>query len=63
MYEKKQNSFKSPDLTKSQEVVIDGRTRIYIALDADPVEAKNRFLSRLDAKNKPVIAVRKTQSS
>jgi hypothetical protein len=46
MYEKKQNHFKSPDLTKLQEVVIDFRTRIYIAIGADPEEARNRYLSR-----------------
>lgn len=50
MYEKKQNNFKSPDLTELQEVVIDLRTRIYIAIGADPVEAKNRYLSRFGNK-------------
>jgi hypothetical protein len=63
MFEKKQINFKSPDLSKTQEVVIDHKTRIYIALDADPVEAKNLFLSRLLARNKPVIAGRKPQAS
>jgi hypothetical protein len=50
MYEKKQTSFKTPDLTKMQEVVIDLRTRIYIALGADPEEARNRYLSRFGGK-------------
>ena len=50
MYEKKQANFKSPDLSKMQEVVIDGRTKIYIAKDADPEEAKKRYHSRLDPK-------------
>ncbi len=41
-----QSNFKSPDLSNLQEVVIDRRTRIYIANDADPAEAKKRYLSR-----------------
>ncbi len=51
MYEKKQVVFKSPDLSKLQVVVIDSRTRIYIALGTDPEEAKIRYLSKLEAKN------------
>ena len=50
MYEKKQMNVKSPDLSKMQAVVIDFRTIIYIAQGADPEEAKNRYLSRLEAK-------------
>ena len=46
MYAKNQNNYKSPDLTKLQEVVIDVRTKIYIAIGADPEEAKSRYLSR-----------------
>ncbi len=46
MYEKKQNIVKSPDLRQLQEVIIDFRTRIYIALNADPVEARKRYLAR-----------------
>ncbi len=46
MYEKKSNIFKSPDLAKLQEVLIDHRTKIYIALGADPEEAKKRYLER-----------------
>ncbi len=46
MFEKKQVVFKSPDLSKLQVVVIDHRTKIYIALDADPEEARNRYHSR-----------------
>jgi len=41
-----QDSFKSPDMTKLQEVVIDYRTKIYIAPGADPGEARNRFISK-----------------
>jgi len=50
MYEKKQNNFKSPDLTKLQEVVIDLRTKIYIAIGADPEEARSRYFSRIGNK-------------
>jgi hypothetical protein len=46
MNEKKQNNFKSPDLSQLQEIVIDLRTKIYIAHDADPEEARNRYLLR-----------------
>jgi hypothetical protein len=47
MHEKKHHDFKSPDLSKLQEVVIDVRTKIYIAAGADPEEAKIRYLARL----------------
>jgi hypothetical protein len=50
MYEKKQVVFKSPDLSKMREVIIDHRTKIYIAPGADIEEAKNRYLSRLTFK-------------
>jgi len=46
LHEKKQVVFKSPDLNKLQAVVIDHRTKIYIALDADPEEARDRYFSR-----------------
>ncbi len=46
IYDKKTSTFKSPDLNKMQVVVIDHRTKIYIALDADPEEARTRYLSR-----------------
>ncbi len=52
MFDRKQNTFKSPDLNKLQEVVIDFRTRIYIAVDADPEEARNRYLSRFAGKKR-----------
>jgi len=45
MLEKKPIVYKSPDLSKLKEVVIDHRTRIYIAPDADVEEAKTRYLS------------------
>jgi len=46
MYEPKSNTNKSPDLSKMKEVVIDHRTKIYIALDADPEEARVRYFAR-----------------
>jgi len=52
MYDKKQVVFKSPDLNKLQAVVIDHRTKIYIAVGADPEEAKTRYLTRI-ANKKP----------
>jgi len=45
MLEKKPIVYKSPDLSKLKEVVIDHRTRIYIAPDADVEEARSRYLS------------------
>ena len=60
MFEKKQINLKSPDLSKLQEVVIDLRTKIYIAVGADSEEARSRYLSRLDTKNKMFVATRKT---
>ena len=59
MQEKKQNVFKTPDITKMQEVVINHRTRIYIAVGADPEEARSRYWTRQDAKGKALIAVKK----
>jgi hypothetical protein len=50
MYEKKTAIFKSPDLSKLKEVIIDHRTRIYVALEVDPVEAKNRYLFRISTR-------------
>jgi hypothetical protein len=46
MFEKKQSDFKTPDLTKMQEVIIDYRTRIYIAPGADAKKAKSDYLTR-----------------
>jgi len=50
MFEKKAVVFKSPDLSKLREVIIDHRTRIYIAPDADIDEARNRYLTRITAR-------------
>ncbi len=50
MFEKKQANFITPDLTKMQEVIIDVKTRIYIAIGADPKEARSRYHNRISAK-------------
>ena len=59
MYRKKKVIINSPDLTKLQEVVIDHRTKIYIALGADPKEARSRYLDKLKAKVNVHIAYHK----
>ncbi len=46
MSDRKQHIIQSPDLSKMQEVVIDLRTKIYIPKDADPNEARKRYLER-----------------
>jgi hypothetical protein len=46
MIEKKQTPYKSPDLKQMQEIVIDLRTKIYIAAGEDPKKARNRYLTR-----------------
>ncbi|HKK41599.1 MAG TPA: hypothetical protein VJ963_04255 [Bacteroidales bacterium] len=46
MYEKKTTIFKSPDLSKMTEIIIDHRTKIYVAPGTDIEEAKNRYLFR-----------------
>jgi hypothetical protein len=50
MFEKKQPSYTTPDLTKLQEVIIDVKTRIYIAQGADPKQARSRYMERVSAK-------------
>ena len=50
MSEKKGNNFESPNISKLQAVVIDSKTTIYIEQDADPVEAKGRYLARINRK-------------
>jgi hypothetical protein len=50
MYDKKPASFVSPDLSKLQAVVIDIKTILYIALDADPKLAKESYLARVGMK-------------
>lgn len=50
MAEKKNETVKSPDISKLREVIIDHKTKIYIALDADIEEAKNRYRNRVTTK-------------
>lgn len=50
MIEKKNAIIKSPDLSKLKEVVIDHRTKIYIPLNADIEEARNRYMFRVASK-------------
>ena len=51
MSEKKVSNFESPNVSKLQAVEIDHKTTIYIALGADPVEAKKRYLYRINPKS------------
>jgi len=60
MQDKKQTIFKTPDITKMQEVVINHRTKIYIAIGADPEEARSRYWARQDAKGKILITTKKS---
>jgi len=59
MKEKNQTVFKTPDITKMQEVVINHRTKIYIAVGADPEEARSRYQARQDAKGKLLVPIKK----
>jgi hypothetical protein len=64
MIEKKQfNNFKSPDLSKLQEVRIDFKTTLYIAPGADPDQARRNYFARAEAKSKSLIASRKPVTS
>ena len=56
MQEKKQIVFKTPDITKMQEVVINHSTKIYIAVGADPDEARSRYQARQDTKGKVLLS-------
>jgi hypothetical protein len=59
MQDKKPIIFKTPDITKMQEVVINHRTKIYIAVGADPDEARERYQARQDAKGKVLVMGKK----
>lgn len=48
--ENRNTNFKSPDVSKMQEVVIDFKTKLYIPIGADPEEARKRYLSRFEPK-------------
>ncbi len=50
MYDKKPTNFVSPDLSKLQAVVIDVKTILYIALDADPELARTSYFTRVGTK-------------
>jgi hypothetical protein len=59
MQERKQIVYKTPDISKMQEVVINHRTKIYIAVGADPEEARSRYQARQDAKGKVLLTPKK----
>lgn len=63
MQEKKQIVFKTPDITRMQEVIINDRTRIYIAIGADAEEARTRYWARQDAKGKVLLTPKKAAAS
>lgn len=48
----KKLSFKSPDTGKMQEVIIDAKTKLYIALDASADEARSRYFEKIRTKAK-----------
>jgi hypothetical protein len=54
MQEKKRVIFKSPDISLMQEVIINYKTKIYIAIGADPEEARFRHLNRPEIKGKSI---------
>jgi hypothetical protein len=47
---KKGSTYESPNVNKLQPVAIDNKTTLYIALDADPEEARRRYLARINHK-------------
>ncbi|MGA2406138.1 MAG: hypothetical protein ABSF81_05245 [Bacteroidales bacterium] len=59
MQERKQIVYKTPDISKMQEVVINHRTKIYIAVGADPEEARSRYQARQVAKGKVLLTPKK----
>lgn len=50
MSEKKVINMESPNVSKLQAVFIDHKTTIYIALNADPVKAKERYIEKVTKK-------------
>jgi hypothetical protein len=50
IYDKKLNTYTSPDLSKMQAVIIDIKTVIYIAPGADPKKARSDYFARIGAK-------------
>ena len=59
MEEKKQVIFKTPDISKMQEVVINPNTTIYIAVGADPEEARSRYWNRPALRGKSIFTHKK----
>lgn len=59
MQERKQIIMKSPDITKMQEVVINQNTKIYIAVGADPEEARSRHWNRPELRGKSIFVRKK----
>jgi hypothetical protein len=57
--QKKRITFKTPDIHKMQEVIIDNRTKIYIAIGADPDEARTRYKNKRETSGKVQMASRK----
>jgi len=57
--QKKQIIFKTPDITKMQVVVINHNTKIYIAIGADPEEARSRYWNRPELRAKSIFARKK----
>ena len=53
------SNFKSPDISKLQEVVIDNRTSIYIPMGADAEIAKKRYFQKREANNKFPVPAKK----
>jgi len=51
MSEKKGIIHESPNVNKLQAVMIDHKTTIYIGLDANPEEAKKKYLARINRKD------------
>jgi hypothetical protein len=59
MQERNKIIFKSPDITKMQVVVINHNTKIYIAISADPEEARSRYWNRPELRGKSIFAHKK----
>jgi hypothetical protein len=59
MQEKKRIIFKSPDITKMQEVIINYKTKIYIPIGGDPEEARSRHLNRGELRGKSIFVRKK----
>jgi len=57
--QKKRITFKTPDIRQMQEVIIDKRTKIYIAVGADPDEARSRYKTKRETSGKVQFASRK----